>query len=292
MKERLISIENVTFYYTGSRTPALKDVSLSVYRGDFLLVTGPSGCGKSTLCRLLNGLIPHFFSGELRGKVQVLDYDVKSTPTHVLARHVGMVFQNPENQLFLSSVEKEIVFGLENLGLPKKEIKRRLEEVIDLLELNDIRDKPPYELSGGQQQKVAIAAVVAMGPEIMVLDEPTAHLDPLSSKEVLSLVFKLNKELGVTVILVEHRLDMTINRVSKILVMNKGEIILIGEPRDVLNNKHLEELGVNTPKVVKVYNELKEKGIVLSQIPLTPEELASQVKLRRARLIHDVSNRS
>ena len=292
MKERLISIEDVTFYYAGSRTPALKDVSLSVYRGDFLLVTGPSGCGKSTLCRLLNGLIPHFFSGELRGKVQVLDYDVKSTPTHVLARHVGMVFQNPENQLFLSSVEKEIVFGLENLGLPKKEIKRRLEEVIDLLELNDIRDKPPYELSGGQQQKVAIAAVVAMGPEIMVLDEPTAHLDPLSSKEVLSLVFKLNKELGVTVILVEHRLDMTINRVSKILVMNKGEIILIGEPRDVLNNKHLEELGVNTPKVVKVYNELKEKGIVLSQVPLTPEELASQVKLRRARLIRDVSNRS
>lgn len=286
MKERLISIENVTFYYTGSRTPALKDISLKVYRGDFLLVTGPSGCGKSTLCRLLNGLIPHFFSGELNGKIQVLDYDVKSTPTHILARHVGMVFQNPENQLFLSSVEKEIVFGLENLGLSKKEIKKRLEEVISLFGLDNIRDKPPYELSGGQQQKVAIAAIVAMEPEIMVLDEPTAHLDPLSSKELLSLVFKLNKELGVTVILVEHRLDMTINWISRIIIMNEGKIILAGDPRSIFSSRHLEELGVNAPKVIKVYNELKERGIILNHVPLTPEELANQVKLRRVKVIY------
>lgn len=292
MKERLISINHVTFCYAGSKIPALKNVSLSVYRRDFLLVTGPSGCGKSTLCRLLNGLIPHFFSGELKGEVQVLDYDVKNTPTRILARHVGMVFQNPENQLFLSSVEKEIVFGLENLGLSKEEIKKRLEEVIDLFNLDDIRDRPPYELSGGQQQKVAIAAIVAMGPEIMVLDEPTAHLDPLSSKEVLSLVFKLNKELGVTVILVEHRLDMTANWASRILVMNKGELILEGNPRDVLNNKHLEELGVNAPKVVRVYSGLRERGIILDEVPLTPEELANQVRLRKVRLFYNVSDRS
>jgi len=292
MKERLITIDHVTFYYAGTEKPALNNVNLKVYRGDSLLITGPSGCGKSTLCRLLNGLIPHFFSGRLEGEVNVLGYDIRKTPTHVLARHVGMVFQNPENQLFLSSVEKEIVFGLENLGLPREEIKKRLEEVIELLDLGNIRDKPPYELSGGQQQKVAIAAVVAMGPEVMVLDEPTAHLDPLSSKEVLDLVFKLNHELKVTVILVEHKLDMTASQVSRMLIMNEGKVILEGNPRDVLNGYHLERLGVNVPKVVEVYNELKKRGIILNGVPLTPEELVERIKTEKLRLTYEVGNRS
>ena len=292
MRERLITINDVTFYYAGSKNPALKNINLNIYRGDFLLITGPSGCGKSTLCRLLNGLIPHFFSGKLEGEVCVLGYDVKKTPTHILAKHVGMVFQNPENQLFLSSVEKEIVFGLENLGLPREEIRKRLEETIDLLGLNNIRDKPPYELSGGQQQKVAIAAVIAMGPEIMVLDEPTAHLDPLSSKEVLNMIFKLNRKLGITIVLVEHRLDMIASWVSKMIVMNKGRIVLEGAPREIFNNNYLEELGVNTPKIVKVYSGLKRRGILLNRVPLTPQELANCVRLRKVRLIYNASDRS
>ena len=281
MRERLATLDSVSFWYAGSKRPALRNVTLRVHRGDFILVTGPSGCGKSTLCRLLNGLIPHFFRGRLEGEVVVMGYDVRKTPTHVLARHVGMVFQNPENQLFLSSVEKEIVFGLENLGLPREEIRRRLEEVIELFDLSEIRDRPPYELSGGQQQRVAIAAVVAMGPEVLVLDEPTAHLDPASSKEVIDLVLKLNRELGTTLILVEHRLELVAPHASRVVVMSGGAVVAEGPPREVLPSPAAEGAGVNLPKVVRLYSSLRSRGLALPLVPLTPEELAEAVRLAR-----------
>ncbi len=277
--EKIVEINNVTFYYEGSDTPAISSINLSINRGEFVLITGPSGCGKSTLCRLLNGLIPHFYSGKLIGEVIVKGYNTKETPTHILARHVGMVFQNPENQLFLSSVEKEIIFGLENLGLPREEIKRRLNEVIELFHLENIINKAPYELSGGEQQKVAIAAVVAMKPEILVLDEPTSNLDPLSAQEILSLVKELNREMQMTIIIVEHRLDLLCKHVNRIIVMNKGKIIYNGTPNDLFNQYNLEKLGINIPKVIEAYLRLKKRKILQNnEIPLSPEDFAKLVK--------------
>ncbi|MEM5825286.1 MAG: ABC transporter ATP-binding protein, partial [Thermofilaceae archaeon] len=184
----VIELNDVYFRYQGSDEYALRGVTLSADRGEFIVLVGPSGCGKSTLLRVLNGLIPHFYEGEFRGEARVAGLDVKRTPTHILARHVGMVFQDPENQLFLSSVEREIAFGLENMGLPRSEIKRRVEEALRLFGLEELRDKAPYELSGGQQQKVAIASVMVLEPEVLAMDEPTANLDPLSALEILSLV--------------------------------------------------------------------------------------------------------
>ncbi|RLE63576.1 MAG: ABC transporter ATP-binding protein [Thermoprotei archaeon] len=273
---KVIEIKNVTFTYRGNNEPSLLNINFEVEKGEFILLTGPSGCGKSTLCRLFNGLIPHFYGGKLEGEVIVLDMNVKDTPTYELARHVGMVFQDPENQLFLSNVEKEIAFGLENLGLPRREIQRRVKEVIEYMGLENIKDKAPYELSGGQQQKVAIASVLAMQPEILVLDEPTANLDPYSSLDLLNIVTRLNKELKMTVIIVEHKLEMLLDKVSRLMLMNKGRIVLDKAPQEAVLNSKIKIVGV--PKIIEVYEQLKGTGYDLGKPPLSPEDFVNTIR--------------
>jgi len=282
----IINVENLSFKYKNSVKPALFNINFSVKPGEFILVAGPSGCGKSTLCRALNGLIPHFYTGDMEGRVTIKGLDTRETPTHVLARHIGMVFQNPENQLFLSSVEKELAFGPENLGLPKDVIKDRVEEIIDLLDLESIRDKPPYELSGGQQQKVAIGAVLTMKPEILVLDEPTANLDPASAEEIMNIICKLNRDLGLTVLLVEHRLDIITPMCTKVFIMMGGRFIAAGKPREILASLNMKDVGVDIPKVIMAFKALRSKGIALRDVPLTPEEFAMLVKGRLYELRH------
>ncbi len=271
----IVEIKNLTFTYKGNDEPSLLDINVEIREGEFVLITGPSGCGKSTFCRLLNGLIPHFYSGELKGEVRVLGMDVRKTPTYELARYVGMVFQDPENQLFLSSVEKEIAFGLENLGLPPSEIRERVEQVIAYMGLENLRDKAPFELSGGQQQKVAIASVLAMQPKILVLDEPTANLDPYSSLELLDIVTRLNREEKITVILVEHRLEALLDKVSRLILMDKGRIVLDEHPREAVLNPKIKIVGV--PKVIEVYERLKKIGYNFNNPPLSPEDLSNMV---------------
>ena len=273
-----IYLKDVTFTYRGNNKPALLKINLKIKEGEFVLITGPSGCGKSTLCRLLNGLIPHFYSGELSGEIKVLGISVIDTPTYELAKYVGMVFQDPENQLFLSTVEREIAFGLENLGLPVKEIKERVEAVISFMGLESIRDKAPYELSGGQQQKVAIASVLAMQPRILVLDEPTANLDPYSSMELLDMIARLNRERKMTIVLVEHRLEALLDKVSRLIIMDNGRIILNDIPSRVIIDKKAKIVGV--PKVIEVYEKLKNYGIDFGNPPLSPEELVNMIKSR------------
>lgn len=270
----LIELKDVHFRYASSDEYSLKGISFSASRGEYVLLVGPSGCGKSTLLRLLNGLIPHFYEGDLDGQAVVAGLDVRNTPTHVLARHVGMVFQDPENQLFLSSVEREIAFGLENMGLPRAEIKNRVEKTLRVFGLEELRYKAPYELSGGQQQKVAIASVMAMEPEILVLDEPTANLDPLSALEVLSLVDALVKDEGILTIMVEHRLELVLGFTSRLVVMNDGQLVFDGDPRDgVIRTYRL----IGYPPVVMTYKLIKRRGLAENAIPLTPEELAEEV---------------
>jgi len=283
----VIYFRDVSFKYSNSEQFALKDINLNINKGEFVLITGPSGCGKSTLCRIINGLIPHFYGGTLTGEAIVLGYDVSRTPTYVLARYVGMVFQNPENQLFLSSVEKELAFGLENLSIPKPEIEKRVQEVAQLMNIETLLDKAPYELSGGQQQKVAIASVLVMYPKILVLDEPTSNLDPRSAMEIIDLIFRLNKKFGITVIIIEHRLELVLEKTTRLIFINKGRIIYDGDPRKILKKEDIDELEFYLPKSVKLYRDLKRIGIELPDVPLSPSELATVLRgeLKRRRLV-------
>lgn len=268
----IIETKNLTYTYPIGTKPAFEDVTIEIDKGEFVVLTGPSGCGKTTLCRCFNGLIPHFYSGKLDGEIYVSNLKVVEHPIHELARHVGMVFQNPENQLFALSVEKDVAFGLENLGISREEMRERVDWALKMTGIYELKDRAPYELSGGQQQRVAIASVLAMQPEIIVLDEPTSFLDPVGAQNIFEVINRLNKDLGITIILVEHRLDLTSKYASRVIIMDRGKIVLDGPPKEILNSEEAKLIGVGIPKVTRLYQVLKNKGVVLNRIPLSAEE--------------------
>lgn len=274
----MIRIRDLTFHYGDASKPALQDVNLEVEDGEFVLVTGPSGCGKSSLCRCLNGLIPHFYGGKIAGGLEVQGLDVMKHTTKELATRVGMVFQDPENQLVAMDVEREIAFGLENLAFPKGVIAKRMEESLDTLGISGLRYRQVHELSGGEKQKVIIASVLALHPDILVLDEPTSELDPKSAEEVLSVVQRLNDELGITVILVEHRLDRVVHLVDRMIVLDEGRIVADGNPRAVLSNCDIASLGAGVPPIVRIVQRLRGNGVNVDGIPLTVKEGRSMLK--------------
>lgn len=271
----VIKAKGLTYTYPNATKPAIQEISLKIEKGEFVILTGPSGCGKTTLCRCLNGLIPHFYQGDLEGEIQVVGLDVADTPIHKLASHVGLVFQNPENQLFALSVEKDVAFGLENLGVPREKMRKQVDWALETAGIYDLRERAPHELSGGQQQRVTIASIIAMHPEIMVLDEPTSFLDPLGAQKIFKVIDELNKSLGMTVILVEHRLDLAARYANHVIVMDKGEIVLDGDPRTVLNSQKARLLGVGIPKATRLYQILKEEnGLSTEKVPVTSDEIA------------------
>lgn len=274
----IVEVKGLSYSYSTSEAQALKDVNLTIERGSFVTLTGPSGCGKTTLCRCINGLIPHFYGGEIKGDILVSGMSVRDNEISELAKHVGFVFQNPENQLFALSVEKDIAFGLENLALPREEIRRRVEWAMEMTGIEDIRERAPYELSGGQQQRVAIAGVLAMKPEVMILDEPTSFLDPMAATKLFQVINKLNKELNLTIILVEHRLDLLCQYTDRVIVMDEGEVRLDGTPRNVFSSEEAKLLGIGIPKVIRLYNELKKHGIDLRRPPISVEDFAQSLR--------------
>lgn len=275
----IIETRNLTYAYPNGTKPSIEDVSIKIEKGEFTLITGPSGCGKTTLCRCFNGLIPHFYQGDLKGTITVSGLDVTKNPVHELAKHVGLVFQNPENQLFALSVEKDVAFGLENLGFPREEMRQRVDWALRLTSIYDLRERAPHELSGGQQQRVAIASVLAMQPEIMVLDEPTSFLDPLGAKKIFEVVYELNKKLGITVILVEHRLDLTAKYADHIIIMDEGKIVLDGDPRQILSSEEARLIGIGIPKATRLYHMLKKDGVKLGNaVPLSSDEMATLLR--------------
>ncbi|MEM1586045.1 MAG: ATP-binding cassette domain-containing protein [Candidatus Bathyarchaeia archaeon] len=273
----IIEVRDLTYTYPLAEKPAIKDINLTIEKGDFVILTGPSGCGKTTLCRCFNGLIPHFYGGDLKGDVVVAGLNTKDNPIYKLAKHVGLVFQNPENQLFALTVEKDVAFGLENLGLLRDEIRRRVDWALKVTGIYDLKDRAPFELSGGQQQRVAIASVLAMQPEVIVLDEPTSFLDPLSARSILETIYQLNKNLRITVILVEHRLDLAVRYASRVIIMNRGHIILDGEPRKIFLDDKVRLVGVGLPKVIRLYLALRESNVDLGKVPLSPEEASELI---------------
>jgi energy-coupling factor transport system ATP-binding protein len=268
----LIKLENVTFYYNETNKPALRDVSLKIEGGELVLVTGSSGGGKSTLCRLLNGLIPHFYGGKLAGRVEINGLDVTKHSTKEMATTVGMIFQDPENQLVATDVEREIAFGLENLAFPRDLIARRIEESLDTLGISALRYRQTHELSGGEKQKVAIASVLALHPDILVLDEPTSELDPKGAEDVLSMVKRLNDELGITVILIEHRLDRVAHLADRVVILHEGKVIADGKPREIMSDKETDNIGLGIPPIADLTRRLKDRGAKIEGIPLTVKE--------------------
>jgi len=275
----LIETRNVTYTYPGATKPSISDVSVSIEKGQFTLITGPSGCGKTTLCRCFNGLIPHFYQGELQGEMIAAGLKVAEHPIYELAKHVGLVFQNPENQLFALSVEKDVAFGLENLGLPREEMRKRVDWALKLAGMHDLRERAPHELSGGQQQRVAIASVLAMQPEVIVLDEPTSFLDPLAAKKIFEVIYDLNKRLETTVILVEHRLDLTAKYTDHIIIMDEGKVVQDGEPHKILRSEEARLIGIGIPKATRLYQVLTKDGVDLgNQIPLSSEDMARLIR--------------
>jgi len=268
----IIETKGLTYTYPGGTKPSITDVSLTIEKGEFVILTGPSGCGKTTLCRCFNGLIPHFYAGQLDGELSVCGLKVTEHPIYEMAQRVGLVFQNPENQLFALSVEKDVAFGLENLGVPRDEIRKQVDWALQMTGIEELRDRAPHELSGGQQQRVAIACVLAMQPTVMVFDEPTSFLDPLGAKKIFEVISELNKKLGITVILVEHRLDLASKHADHVVVMDNGKIVLNGKPREVFNSEEARLIGVGIPKATRLWQMLQEKGVQLSGVPTSSEE--------------------
>jgi len=268
----IIETKSLTYTYPGGSKPSVQDVAIAIEEGEFVILTGPSGCGKTTLCRCFNGLIPHFYSGKLEGELKVSDLKMIEHPIHEIAKHVGLVFQNPENQLFALSAEKDVAFGLENLGTPRDEIRKRVDWALQMTGIEELRDRAPHELSGGQQQRVAIACVLAMQPDVMVLDEPTSFLDPLGAQKIFEVINELNEKLGITVILVEHRLDLASKYADHVIIMDQGKVVLDGEPREVFKSQTARLIGVGIPKATRLWQMLSEDGIRLKKAPVSSEE--------------------
>ncbi len=272
-----IDFQNVTFYYEGSNTPALKDINLSINSGEIVLITGPAGSGKTTLCSCINGLVPHFHEGNLQGNVTVRSYSTRKARIGGLASLVGMVFQDPESQLVTSSVADEVAFGPENFGVAREEINARVKSALKATRLEGYEEREPYNLSGGEQQACVIASVYALQPDIYVMDEPLANLDPSGRAQVLRLIIDVAKKRGKTLVIVEHALEEVIPLVDRIVVMHQGEIIRDGPVEEVLSLGDIPKIFTRPPIV-----RLSEK--FLHQVkPLTPEnfykELANKYSL-------------
>jgi energy-coupling factor transporter ATP-binding protein EcfA2 len=267
----MIQIDHVYYRYTttGPRW-ALEDINLQVEPGEYVLLSGASGSGKSSLCRTFNGLIPHFYGGMLEGRVWAAGLDVGAHPVSELFAHVGLIFQNPEAQLFNGTVERELAFGLESLGLPRREIWQRVAESADLMGISALLPRNPHNLSGGEQNLVAIAAALALRPQVIALDEPYAHLDPANVNRVRNAVRKINR-LGTAVVVTEHRLQNVVEDVDHIVVLQQGRIVLEGAPRKVLA-QDVTAFGLNPPPVVRAARELG-----LSQVPLSTDELMQAI---------------
>ena len=267
----MILIKDLSFEYPGGEK-ILRNINLEIDKGFFSLV-GVSGCGKSTLCLALNGLIPHEIGGKISGKVEVSGLDTQKHPIKELATHAGMVFQNPESQLFALSVEDEIAFGPSNLALPYSEVKKRVDKVLKQLDIEYLRNKSPEEMSSGEKQKVAVASALAMEPEILVLDEPTANLDPASTEEIFRLLKRLSRDMLVFV--AEHDIAKVLRYSDMVAVMDKGTIVMQGTPREIISNPEIGKY-LYLPKICRICEKIN-----VNPIALTVSELVEKVRVRK-----------
>jgi len=274
----IIEIRDLWYTYPNAPEPALRGLDVTVEEGEFILLTGPSGCGKTTFCRCLNGLIPHFYSGELKGEVEVVGLSTRDHPPSELAQHVGLIFQNPDNQIFALTVEKDVAFGLENLGVSRERMKEAVDWAMEVTGISDLRSRATHELSGGQKQRLAIASILAMRPRVVVLDEPTSFLDPVGAERIFEVLDTLNREYRMTVILIEHRLDLAVRYVDRVIVFAGGESINDGPPAEVFTAESTRLSGVGIPRIVELSRRLSHRGVIMEGPPLTADLFIEEVE--------------
>ena len=274
--DNIITMEHVTFQYNkeeGTPVQVLKDISLDIQAGSFVAVLGHNGCGKSTLAKHMNAiLLP---SG---GTVYVNGIDTRSDEQWMeVRRTVGMVFQNPDNQIVSNVVEEDVAFAPENLGVPSEEIRRRVDKALEIVGMSAYSTHAPHLLSGGQKQRVAIAGIIAMEPKCIVLDEPTAMLDPIGRQEVLETIVKLNREQGTTVVLITHHMDEAA-QADRLIVMNDGSVIADGHPKTVFQQvEELKGVGLTVPDTIALLYQLRQAGVDVPLDALSVEECAAAI---------------
>lgn len=264
--------KNVTYSYPLTSRPSVKDLNLKFERGKFYGVIGENGSGKTTLCAVLRGFAPSFYKGELQGEVLVEGKNIIEYGDQ-LARKIGFVFQNPFTQIsgVKDTVFEEVAYGLENFGVPADEIVRRVVEVMKMTNIEYLAEKNPFALSGGQMQRVALASVIVLEPDILIIDEPTSQLDPEGTESVFAIIQKM-KEKEKTIILVEHKIDLIAEYADEVIALKDGEVIANGEKKEILSDMSLLEKGVSLPQVAILGRKLQEKGLSLSEIPVTEKQ--------------------
>ena len=271
--DNIIEINNVSFRYDDENSSVLHKVSLKIKKGEFVCVLGHNGCGKSTLAKLINGLIvPN------EGTVLVKGMDTKNEETLIKIRSTaGMVFQNPDNQMVATVVEEDVAFGPENLGVPQEELQKRVDDALREVNMLQFKDSAPHRLSGGQKQRIAIAGVLAMEPEIIIMDESTSMLDPKGRREVLETVHRLNKEKGITVLFITHFMEETVNA-DRIIVMGDGVVKMEGTPKEIFDREdEINALTLEVPHVTKIARQLNDRGVSVSRGVLTFEEILEEL---------------
>lgn len=276
----MIELKNISFKYELQEEKTLKDLNLHVREGEFIGVIGKNGAGKTTLCNIIRGIIPDFIQGEISGDILIDSKNINHIERGEMAELVGFVFQNPFSQIsgIKKTVFEEIAYGLENLGVEREEMKRRVKDVIQLLKIEDLQDKNPLELSGGQSQRVAIASIIVMNPKILIFDEPTSQLDPMGTEEIFD-ILELLKSQNKTIILVEHKIDLIAEYADRVVVMDEGEIVFDGETHEVLSNKKIEDHNVSMPIVSKLaYSLNEERAGFFKNIPITLEECKRELE--------------
>jgi len=284
----ILSVKDLGFTYLGAKQPAIQDLAFQVEAGTITAVVGANGAGKSTLCYALAGFIPHYFKGTLRGSVHVDGLNTASTPLADLVTHCALTFQNPFNQISGANltVAEEIAFGLENLGVPRPEMQTRVANTMDLFGLTALAEKSPFALSGGEQQRLALASVFVMDAPVMVLDEPTAQLDPLGTQQVMETISALSGH-GRTIVFVEHKLEWVARLATHVLVLQQGKLVAEGAPRDIL--AHAADWGLTETRYARAARTAVSDELVASPAPL-PQTLEQAVEFfRGARAASPVS---
>lgn len=268
----IMECKNVTYSYPLTKEPAIKGLNLQLERGKFYGVIGENGSGKTTLCAVLRGFAPSFYKGELEGEVLVEGKNITEYGGELAAK-IGFVFQNPFTQIsgVKDTVFEEVAYGLENFGVPIEEIERRVIDVMKMTNIEALADKSPFALSGGQMQRVALASVIVLEPDILIIDEPTSQLDPEGTESVFEIIKKM-KEKQKTIILVEHKIDLIAEYADEVLVFKDGAMIAKGDKKDILSDMSLLEQGVALPQVAILGRKLQEKGLKLSSIPVTEKQ--------------------
>ncbi len=282
--EVIAVLDKVSYIYPNAKETVLKDISLTINKGEFLGIIGATGSGKTTLCLALTGIVPQFYGGRFFGKIAIAGLDSLEHPVSELARHVGIVFEDPEVQITATSVENEIAFALENLCIPREEILRRIPIALKSVRLEGFEKKNPQELSGGQKQRLAIAAALALQPDLLILDEPTSQLDPIGSQEVFATVRELKENLGVSIVMVSHAAEEMAEFCDRIALLTDGRLQAIGTPAEIYAQVELlQQNKLRPPEVAHAFYKIQQKGIALEKIPVTLESGIKDLEILRSR---------